>query len=145
MIDDAVANLTKLGMADKFELICADIFDEKFTLPEQVDCVVLSYTVSTFINNMEMLSDILLHCRRQMKPDGMVLLSDFCWVEQPKDDWFFGMFTSTQNGKTPEVWEPFKFHIVTAPDASFEIFHIPPHVMFNAGMKAGFRNINWLS
>lgn len=64
MIDDAVANLTKLGMADKFELICADIFDEKFTLPEQVDCVVLSYTVSTFINNMEMLTDILHHCRR---------------------------------------------------------------------------------
>lgn len=80
-----------------------------------------------------------------MKPDGMVLLGDFCWVVQPKDDWFFGMYTSSKSGKAPEVWEPFDFHIVTAPDAVFEIFHIPPHVMFAAGMQAGFRNINWLS
>jgi len=28
MIDDAMVNLTKMGIAEKFELVCADIFDE---------------------------------------------------------------------------------------------------------------------
>ena len=41
---------------DKFELLVADVFDEKFTLPEKVDCVVLSYTLTTFINKYEQLA-----------------------------------------------------------------------------------------
>ena len=44
---------------DKFELICHDIFDETFLLPEKVDCVVLSYTLTTFISNYDMLAAIL--------------------------------------------------------------------------------------
>ena len=55
MIEAARKELTKLEMMDKFELIVADIFDENFKLPEQVDCVVLSYTLTTFINNYDML------------------------------------------------------------------------------------------
>ena len=59
MIDIARTNLTAMGIIDKFELVCADIFDESFKLPEQVDCIVASYTLTTFINNMEMCKDIL--------------------------------------------------------------------------------------
>ena len=59
MIENAKKDLSKLGILDKFELICHDIFDETFQLPEKVDCVVLSYTLTTFINNYEMLSKII--------------------------------------------------------------------------------------
>ena len=49
MISQAEAELTKQGIIDKFQLICHDIFDERFQLREKVDCVVLSYVLSTFI------------------------------------------------------------------------------------------------
>ena len=66
MIEDAQKNLKDLGMADKFELICQDIFDESFNLPEKVDCVVLSYTLTTFISNYEMLVKIIKRCSEQV-------------------------------------------------------------------------------
>ena len=59
MIEAARKHLTDQGIVDKFELIVADIFDESFKLPEKVDCVVLSYTITTFINKYEMLAKIL--------------------------------------------------------------------------------------
>lgn len=55
MIEAAKQHLTELNMIEKFELVCADIFDDNFTLGEKVDCAVLSYTISTFINNYGML------------------------------------------------------------------------------------------
>jgi len=30
MIDSAKTNLTEMGIMDKFELVCADIFDDSF-------------------------------------------------------------------------------------------------------------------
>ena len=51
MIENSKNNLTKEGLIDKFELVCMDIFDENYSLPEKVDCAIFSYTVSTFINN----------------------------------------------------------------------------------------------
>lgn len=59
MIEAAQKHLKAMEIADKFELICSDIFDDSFKLPEKVDCVVLSYTITTFINNYEMLVKIL--------------------------------------------------------------------------------------
>ena len=56
MIECAKRDLESKGLMDKFELLVADIFDEKFTLPEKVDCVVLSYTLTTFINKYEQLA-----------------------------------------------------------------------------------------
>lgn len=64
MIENARKDLTQKGLIDKFELVAADIFDQSFQLPEKVDCVVLSYTVSTFINNFNMLREILSQCRK---------------------------------------------------------------------------------
>ena len=55
LIECARKNLTESGIIDKFELVVADIFDQSFQLPEKVDCVVLSYTLTTFINNYEQL------------------------------------------------------------------------------------------
>ena len=49
MIEAARKELTDLEIIDKFDLVCHDIFDENFELPEKVDCAVLSYTVTTFI------------------------------------------------------------------------------------------------
>ena len=59
MIENARADLTKQGLIDKFELVCADIFDDSFQLPEKVDVVVLCYTLTTFINQYPMLAKII--------------------------------------------------------------------------------------
>lgn len=127
---------------DKFELINADIFDEKFELPEKVDCVVLSYTLTTFINSYEQLSQILKGCFKQTKPDGYMLVADFAYVEIPKDDFFYGMYTTQkEEGKRPGDFEPFNFLIDKAPDHNFEIFNIESHLMFRAGLEAGFNSI----
>ena len=64
MIEAAKTNLTQMGIIDKFELVCSDIFDNKFALPEKVDCVILSYTITTFINSYEMLAKILSQCSK---------------------------------------------------------------------------------
>jgi len=93
MIEAARKNLTELGCIDKFELICADVFDHDFKLPEKVDCVILSYTVSTFINNYEMLSSIIKQCSLQVKPDGYVMVAEFHWMVMPCDNFFFGSYT----------------------------------------------------
>jgi hypothetical protein len=55
MIEAARKELDKKGILDKFELIVEDIFDENFKLAEKVDCVVMSYTLTTFINSYDML------------------------------------------------------------------------------------------
>jgi ubiquinone/menaquinone biosynthesis C-methylase UbiE len=59
MIEAARRNLTDMGIIGQFELVCKDIFDDDFELPEKVDCVVCSYTLSTFLNSYDMLSKIL--------------------------------------------------------------------------------------
>ena len=97
MIEAARKNLTEMGIVDKFELVCKDIFDENFALPEKVDCVVLSYTITTFINNYEMLASILRQCSKQVKPDGYMLIADFAYVDMPKDNFWAGMYTTTEN------------------------------------------------
>ena len=144
MIDDAGKHLTSMGIAEKFELVCADIFDKSFRLPEKVDCVVCSYTITTFINNFDMLASIIEQCSKQIKPDGFLFITEFSWVDQPKDDWFFGMYTSSITGGCPKEFDTFQFHIETAPDDHFDIFHIPAHLMFKAGLMAGFKKMDWV-
>ena len=145
MIEAAQRNLEVLGMADKFELICHDIFDESFNLDEKVDCVVLSYTLTTFITNYEMLEKIIKRCSQQVKEDGFLFIADFSWVDQPCDDFFFGMYTSFEGGKrAPKEFEIFNFYIDNAPEYPFEIFHIPNYLMFKAGYEAGFAHIEHL-
>ena len=94
MITSCQANLEKLGIADKFELVCNDIFDETFELSEKVDVVVCSYVLSTFITSEDMLAKILERAKKQLKPDGYLIITDFYYVVQPKDDWWAGMHTA---------------------------------------------------
>jgi len=137
MIEAASRELSDLGIRDKFELICHDIFDETFLLPEKVDCVVLSYTLTTFISNYDMLAAILKRCAAQLKPDGYMFIADFCWVKQ-REDQEFGMHTAcpTNEENGPEEFGIFHFFIDTAPGEAFEIFHIPNHVMFKAAYQS---------
>jgi len=140
MIETARQNLTDLNLIDKFELVCFDIFDDKFTLPEKVDCVVLSYTMTTFINSYEMLSKLLSQCSKVVKDNGFMLIADFEWVAMPKDNWWAGMYTkSAVNGKPPKEFEVFHFMMDLAPETVYEIFHIPSYLMIKAGLEAGFQ------
>lgn len=141
MIESAKKNLTEMGIIDKFELIVADIFDQSFKLPEKVDCVVLSYTLTTFINNYEMLASILSQCKKCVKDDGYMFIADFCWVNIPNENFWAGMYTTSKGEEAPKEFEPFNFIIDKAPDSPFEIFHIPNYLMFKAGYEAGFSSI----
>ena len=144
MIEIAKKELTQKGLIDKFELICADIFDESFQLEEKVDVVVCQYTISTFINNFEMLTNILKRCKAQAKPDGYVIVADFSYVDQPCDNWFYGMHTGRKEpGVDPKPFEPFDFFIDRQPDSPYECFNIPADVMFKAAREAGFNKIDY--
>ena len=59
MIEGATKNLIELGIADKFELVCADMFDDSFEIPEKVDAVICSYVLTTFLTNFDDLKKIL--------------------------------------------------------------------------------------
>lgn len=143
MIENARKDLTTLGLIDKFELVAADIFDQNFQLPEKVDCVLISYAITTFINNYDMLRDILSQCRKQIKDDGYVLFVDFEYVDIPNENFWAGMYTRARGGSRPKEFEPFEFIIEKAPDHVFEIFHIQSDTIFKAAFEAGFRSISF--
>ena len=56
------------------------MFDPNFKIIEKVDVVVCSYVLCTFITNFEDLKKILTQCRKFVKDDGFVLITDFSWV-----------------------------------------------------------------
>ena len=126
MIECAKRDLEAKGLIDKFEFVCHDIFDETFQLPEKVDCVVLSYTLTTFINSYEQLAKIIKRCAAQLKDDGYLFIADFAYVDIPHDDFWANMYTKLPAGRVPGEFEVFHFIIDTAPDSPYEIFNIPP-------------------
>lgn len=77
MIEAARKHLTEMKIIDLFELVCFDIFDDEFQLSEKVDCIVLSYTITTFINSYGMLNKILSQCAKVLKDDGYMFIADF--------------------------------------------------------------------
>ena len=90
-----------------------------------------------------MLTKILSQCLKQIKPDGYVLIADFAYVDIPKEDFFYGMYTTTkEQGKKPGDFETFNFIIDRAPDHNFDIFNIGAHLMFQAGKEAGANTID---
>ena len=143
MIEEARVNLTKMDIIDKFDLVCADIFDENFHLDEKVDVVVLCYTLCTFINSYEQLEKILTQCCKHTKKDGYMLISDFSY-EPLGQDLFkdIGMYTTCAKKEGPSEFDTFRFHIEEdEKGASYEIFNIPSYIMFKAGKAAGFNSI----
>jgi len=141
MIEAARKKLTDLKMIDKFELVCSDVFDDNFTLPEKVDCVVLSYTITTFVNSYTMLTKLLSQCSKLVKEDGYMFIADFSWMAMPQDNWWAGMYTRALNDRPPKEFEVFIFYIDEAPEMMYEIFHIPNYVMIKAGLEAGFQMV----
>ena len=106
----------------------------------------LSYTVTTFINKYEQLADILKQCFKVVKDDGYMLVADFSYVNIEKEDFdLMGMYTSLPEGKAPSDFEIFNFIIQPSPDTKYEIFNIPPYLMFRAGHAAGANNIHHLA
>ena len=92
MIESARITLTDAGLMDKFGLVCRDIFDKTFLLPEKVDCVVLSYSLTNFISSYAILVKILQICKNLLDDTGYVLIADFSWVDLPKEELkFYGM------------------------------------------------------
>jgi len=81
MIVGAKKNLTNLGIVDKFELICADMFDDSFELPEKVDVVICTHVLTTFLTNFEDLKKRLKACRKCLKDDGYLYITDFSWID----------------------------------------------------------------
>ena len=69
-----------------------------------------------------------------------MFVADFAWVDMPKDDFWAGMYTTCESG-VPKEFEIFKFIIDKAPDSPFDIFNIPPYLMFRAGHEAGMQHI----
>ena len=144
MIENARKDLTEKGIIDKFELVCADILDDTFQLQEPVDCIVCSYTITTFINTHDMLTKILAQCKKNIKPDGMVFITDFSYVEQPCNNFVHEMYTATVvPDQKPKLFEPFHFFTDMAPEHPYEIFHIPANVMFQAAIEVGFKQATW--
>jgi hypothetical protein len=70
-----------------------------------------------------------------------MFIADFSYVNVPLEDWWAGMHIKPKGDSPPKLFEPFNFYVKQAPDHSFDIFHIPSHIMFQAGLAAGFGHI----
>ena len=143
MIESSKKNLTEIGLIDQFELVCGDICDDSFQLPEKVDCVVMSYVLTAFVNNYEMLAKILSQIKKCVKDDGYVLIAEFWWMEHGGHDFWGGMYTKAKGDAPPKDFEPFDFFFETAPENPIDIYNIPNHLMFRAGYEAGFDRIEY--
>jgi SAM-dependent methyltransferase len=88
MLTLAEVNLTQGGVMDKFTLFQGDIHEPSFCVPngEKVDCVVLSFSLTTFVSSYEQLETILSNCIRQLNETGYLIISDFAYVNVPKSD-----------------------------------------------------------
>ena len=134
-----------MGIIDKFELICHDIFDKTLEIPEKVDCVVLCYTLATFICDYDMLLNLFKICASHVKDDGLLFVSGGSWVNLPGPKFWCGMYYELKGEeKTPKEFERFKNYISSVPNDPYEISHLPNHVMLKAGYEAGFPHIQHL-
>ena len=109
-------------------------------MPEKVDCVVLLFSLTEFVNNYNMLDRILNVCYQNLNEDnGFVIISDFTYVDIPCNNFELGMYTQTfKPGISPRDFEAFNFIIESAPDFLYKHFNIPPFLIFRAGKDAGF-------
>ena len=60
-----------------------DITDDNFELPEKVDGVTASFSLTAFISNKDMLDKVFRNIKKMIKPDGYVLITDFEYVNIP--------------------------------------------------------------
>jgi len=62
----------------------------------------MSYTLTTFINNYEQLANIFKQCFKQCKDNGYMFIADFSYVDIPKEDFFYGMYTKKVGDERPK-------------------------------------------
>ena len=74
-----------------------------------------------------------------------MFIADFSYVDMPKDDFFFGMYTKRVGDEKPKDFEQFKFIIDKAPNHNFLIHNIESSLMFKAGLEAGFNNVEMVA
>ena len=72
-------------------------------------------------------------------------IADFSYVDIPKEDFFFGMYTLLVGNERPKDFAPFHFVIDKAPNHNFDIFNIESFQMFKAGLEAGFNNVQMVA
>jgi hypothetical protein len=114
-------------------------------MKEKVDCVVVSYSVCTFINSFEMLTSFLSQLRKFFKEDGFMIISDFSHSNMPCDNFSIGWYNDTyEEFNPPKAFEPFKFFIATEPDHVYQIFNITAYSMFQAIHKVGYSQIEYI-
>ena len=129
MISNAKTKLESLGILEKFEMLQCDVFDKNFKLTELVDVAVISYGITAFINSETILCEILSQCKKMLKPNGYLIISDFSYVNIPKRDFFFGMYTTSEKNEEPKEFSEFNFIIDEAPDFNYKIYNIPSYRM----------------
>ena len=76
-----------------------------------------------------MLCEILSQCKKMLKPNGYLIISDFSYVNIPKRDFFFGMYTTSEKNEEPQEFSEFNFIIDEAPDFNYKIYNIPSYRM----------------
>jgi ubiquinone/menaquinone biosynthesis C-methylase UbiE len=79
MLKNAREELTELGIADKFELICADMLAGTYEAPEKVDGVIFCYVCETFMNNQEMVNAAIIQGKKWLKDNGYILITCLPW------------------------------------------------------------------
>ena len=62
----------------------------------------------------------------------------------PKEDFFYGMYTSWTDGTLPpDQFEEFNFIIDKAPEDSFKVFHYSTDQVFKAAVEAGYKDVSF--
>ena len=114
-------------------------------MKEKVDCVVVCYSVCTFINSFEMLTSFLSQLKKFVKEEGFMIISDFSYSNMPCDNFSIGWYNDTYDEfKPPKAFDPFKFFIDTEPDHVYQIFNITSESMFKAILKVGYSQIEYI-
>ena len=114
-------------------------------MKEKVDCVVVCYSVCTFINSFEMLTSFLSQLKKFVKEDGFMIISDFSYSNMPCDNFSIGWYNDTYDEfKPPKAFDPFKFFIDTEPDHVYQIFNITAESMFKAILHVGYSQIEYI-
>ena len=109
MIEQAKSAVNSLGWQDKVEFKCGNIFDEDFSLDEKVDAVVICFGLTTFVTSLEQLTTIMKQCKKLIKPDGYLLITDFSYYSTPAD-MLFGYRTTTVGQEEPKDFDREQFN-----------------------------------
>lgn len=134
-------DMTQQGIADKFEFIQEDLGNSEYRLPEKVDCVIYSYSLTDFCKSHEELTRVLKNAQNFLKDDGFIMICDCGYLNIPIDGWMYGFTTTTQGPEKPKPYEHYYFTFATAPTEKNAIINIPAKEVTEAAKSAGYEFI----